>query len=191
MICDWRTREEDLKALFGTLTKQIEEGDKDVGGVVTTLPCVQPFHSIVLPLPLSQMKKIARLYSQYIVSRTVLMELPKFRFRAKKPHQVKGREMLTHTPFSLCLFLPFSRFVFSLSFLSNLPSLSDILHALLRSLCTWSTLFFSSYFLLHSLSLKTIRHPAIEDRLRLFRFWQSSHRFHDELCVRITRSIKV
>lgn len=87
MICDWRSRDEDLKKLFQIVVDQIDTGDSNVGGVVTTLPCVQPFHSIALPLSLSQMYKIARLYSQYIESRTVLMALPKFRFRAKKPHQ--------------------------------------------------------------------------------------------------------
>ena len=56
-------------------------------GVITRLPCVQPFQSLLLPLSLHQMHQIARTYSKYIESKTLLMQLPKFRFRAKKPHQ--------------------------------------------------------------------------------------------------------
>ena len=49
-ICDWGTREKDFQTLSEYIQKQLNTPN--------TLPSVQPFHSLVLPLSLEEMLQV-------------------------------------------------------------------------------------------------------------------------------------
>lgn len=73
-VCDWRTREEDFAKLNRLITVQLSSKN--------TIPCVQPFHSLVYPLSLQEMHSIAKKYAHRAKMSVALCEL-NFKYRGK------------------------------------------------------------------------------------------------------------
>lgn len=78
-VCDWRTRAADFAKLGTLLEQQIEREN--------CLPSVQPFHALVYPLSLDQMKKISQKHAERAKMSVALLEMPPFQFRAKAPSE--------------------------------------------------------------------------------------------------------
>jgi hypothetical protein len=93
-VCNWTTREEDFARLSQLLQMQLakEIAANNNGGLGGTspdlngssssvLPAVQPFHSLIYPLSLSELLTIARKYAYKTKSNVSLCELRSFSFR--------------------------------------------------------------------------------------------------------------
>lgn len=78
-VCDWRTREADFEKLSKMLKKQMAS--------VNVLPSVQPFHALVYPLSLAEMKLISQKYAERAKMNVALLDMPPFKFRPKAPGQ--------------------------------------------------------------------------------------------------------
>ncbi|KAF0690274.1 Aste57867_18300 [Aphanomyces stellatus] len=82
IVCDWRSRTEDFKKLFGMLERQLSTD--------TTLPTVQPFHALVYPLTSVQALDIAKryapaqIYAQRARLNASLVDMAGLRYRAKR-----------------------------------------------------------------------------------------------------------
>ncbi|CAN0038758.1 unnamed protein product, partial [Heterosigma akashiwo] len=72
-VCDWRTREADFEKLSKMLKKQMAS--------VNVLPSVQPFHALVYPLSLAEMKLISQKYAERAKMNVALLDMPPFKFR--------------------------------------------------------------------------------------------------------------
>ena len=81
-ICDWKTREEDFARLSQMLAIQLS-----IPGVV---PAVQPFHSLIYPLSMSELLQIARCYAVKAKANVSLVESRGYNFRPK-PRSVRLR----------------------------------------------------------------------------------------------------
>eukprot|EP01138_Halocafeteria_seosinensis_P000326 gb/GECG01000337.1/.p1 GENE.gb/GECG01000337.1/~~gb/GECG01000337.1/.p1 ORF type:complete len:1380 (+),score=163.53 gb/GECG01000337.1/:1-4140(+) len=75
LVCDWRSRRQDFEKLGRLLEEQIDralgginpEGGVEIDGesvAVPPLPSVQPFHSLVYPMSLRQMQRLAESYAR-------------------------------------------------------------------------------------------------------------------------------
>jgi protein O-GlcNAc transferase len=78
-VCDWRNRDADFAKLDKMLVQQIAREN--------CVPSVQPFHALVYPLSLDQMREIAQKHAARAKMNVALLEMPPFRFRAKLPGQ--------------------------------------------------------------------------------------------------------
>jgi len=111
LLCDWKTRDEDFAKLVKLLTQQVAaakalEAPKKTGAAAGTvavdrgatpgahatpgvpvLPAVQPFHALVYPLSLDQMRSLAEVYAARAARNVALLEMPAFRFRAKRAQE--------------------------------------------------------------------------------------------------------
>lgn len=112
LVCDWSNRDKEFKQLRAMLAQQIKDAKAlaapkrpqgeageaagvDAGATsgatatvgVPVVPAVQPFHALVYPLELPQMKELAETYAARAKLNVSLLEMQPFRFRAKKPHQ--------------------------------------------------------------------------------------------------------
>jgi protein O-GlcNAc transferase len=73
-ICDWSTRTADFAKLTELLNIQLSSS--------RTVPCIQPFHSLVYPLSLAEMLNIAQRYARRAMMNVALCDT-NFKFRAK------------------------------------------------------------------------------------------------------------
>lgn len=73
-ICDWSTREADFAKLTELLNIQLSSA--------RTVPCIQPFHSLVYPFSLAEMLNIAQRYARRATMNVALCDTH-FKFRAK------------------------------------------------------------------------------------------------------------
>ena len=73
-ICDWNTRTADFAKLTQLLNIQLHS--------TRTVPCIQPFHSLVYPLSLAEMLSIAQRYARRALMNVALCD-SNFKFRAK------------------------------------------------------------------------------------------------------------
>eukprot|EP00981_Chlorochromonas_danica_P001352 scaffold289_cov169-Ochromonas_danica.AAC.13 len=73
-VCDWRTRDEDFLKLNRLMNVQLSTRN--------TVPCVQPFHSLVYPLSLQEMRDVAKKYAYRAKMSVALCEL-NFKYRGK------------------------------------------------------------------------------------------------------------
>lgn len=78
-ICDWQSRDEDLRRLLAFLDAQL--------AVDKVLPSVQPFHALVYPLSLQRFLDISRRYAERAKLNVSLVELPLLRYKSKKSHE--------------------------------------------------------------------------------------------------------
>ncbi|ETV97288.1 hypothetical protein, variant 1 [Aphanomyces invadans] len=76
VVCDWRTRSQDMKKLMAMLDRQL--------GTDSTLPTVQPFHAIIYPLPAAPLLEISKRYAQRARLNSSLVDLGTLRYRAKR-----------------------------------------------------------------------------------------------------------
>ncbi|CAM9696992.1 unnamed protein product [Chrysoparadoxa australica] len=76
-ICDWNTRAEDFAKLSEMLERQMASA--------LELPSVQPFHTLVYPLKLAQMRNLAVKYAQRAQMNVSLLGMPGFRFKVRPP----------------------------------------------------------------------------------------------------------
>lgn len=75
-ICDWTSRDADLKTLLAFLDAQL--------AVDNVLPSVQPFHALVYPLSLQRFLDISRRYAERAKLNVSLVEMPLLRYKSKK-----------------------------------------------------------------------------------------------------------
>ena len=78
-VCDWRQRDGDLVKLNKLLGAQL--------AVENSVPSVQPFHALAFPLPMATLRAISSRFARRVRMNVALLEMPAFRFRAKKPQQ--------------------------------------------------------------------------------------------------------
>jgi protein O-GlcNAc transferase len=79
-ICDWRGRSSHFSKLRDILTAQLES-------TRIMPPAVQPYHALMLSFSGEQQLQLARKYASQTLMNVALLEMPPFRFRAKKPNQ--------------------------------------------------------------------------------------------------------
>lgn len=104
LLCDWKTRDDDFKKLISIMAQQVAAAKANSpikatavnpaatrGALATAsvpvLPAVQPFHALVYPLDLDQMRELAEVYAERAKINVSLLEMPPFRFRAKRPQE--------------------------------------------------------------------------------------------------------
>lgn len=96
-VCDWTTREHDFRNLWSTAeasmkskaapypagddTKELPNGHRRLGDTVyppdcNLAPALQPFHTLVYPVPLENMKDVAEAYARKAARGASLMDLP-------------------------------------------------------------------------------------------------------------------
>lgn len=102
LICDWSTRRADFIMLASIMRQQIgailgpdthpDAADSSGDGHsalaalgVPLLPSVQPFHSLVFPLTLRQMQRLAECYALRARLNVALIDNNHFRFKARRP----------------------------------------------------------------------------------------------------------
>ena len=79
-ICDWRGRSAHFTKLKEILTVQLES-------TRIMPPAVQPYHALMLSFTGEQQLALAKKYAIQTKMNVALLEMPPFRFRAKKPNQ--------------------------------------------------------------------------------------------------------
>ncbi|TMW57793.1 hypothetical protein Poli38472_014396 [Pythium oligandrum] len=78
-ICDWQSREGDLKKLVQFLDAQL--------AMDNVLPSVQPFHALVYPLSMQCFLDISRRYAERAKLNVSLVEAPSLRYKSKKSQE--------------------------------------------------------------------------------------------------------
>lgn len=78
-VCDWRSRDADLRTLMGFLDQQFASD--------AVLPSVQPFHALVYPLSMQRFQDISRRYAERARMNVSLVEMPALRYKSKKSHE--------------------------------------------------------------------------------------------------------
>ncbi len=79
-LCDWQGRNAQFKKLTNILTKQLES-------TRIVPPAIQPYHALMLSFSGEQQLQIAKKFALQAKMNVALLEMPPFRFRAKKPNQ--------------------------------------------------------------------------------------------------------
>jgi protein O-GlcNAc transferase len=81
-VCHWKNRAAEFKKMSSMLEEQLADPN--------CLPSVQPFHALVYPLSLDELRAISRKHAERAKINVALLEMPPFRFRAKQPdHRLK------------------------------------------------------------------------------------------------------
>ncbi|KAJ0393390.1 hypothetical protein ATCC90586_012241 [Pythium insidiosum] len=78
-ICDWQSREEDLKRLMAFVDAQL--------AVDNTLPSVQPFHALVYPLSMQRFLDLCRRYAERAKLNVSLVEIPALKYKIKRSNE--------------------------------------------------------------------------------------------------------
>lgn len=81
VICDWSSREKDWNKMKAIIEQQLASPNPNV------LPSVQPFHSLAYDFSMEAMLQIARRYAERARQSVALLDMPPFRYRARKPRQ--------------------------------------------------------------------------------------------------------
>ncbi|KDO26842.1 hypothetical protein SPRG_08133, partial [Saprolegnia parasitica CBS 223.65] len=76
IVCDWRSRSEDMKKILVLLERQMSTD--------TNLPAVQPFHALIYALPPTRALEIAKRFAQRAKLNVSLVEMTNVRYRAKR-----------------------------------------------------------------------------------------------------------